>query len=451
MLKNISRTAVVISVIFSLSFPALAANFSDVAATHKNAVAIQTLKDAGLVAGYKDGTYKPDTQVSRAEALSIIEKAVGIDTSAKTTAKLPFTDVSDKEWYFPVIAKAVALKKTKGYEDKTFRPNNPVTLPEALALSVSFYDVTLKKLSPDPLIEGLDRSDWYVRHAQYAQSNNIIELDENTRRLDPKAALTRGQLAEIIFRMRSVQKTGKAFDVTSSWVTEAHPANNWQLKRPADWEVFKGTQNAVLWKKDSSAASAPVFFTRMWPNMARLSISIVQNPEGLTPSQYFSRVAAMYTKNFPEAKARYSDVTPEGRTGLMVSIPKLRMVDLIVSLPNRNFLVMNGEYGEGPLGTLFSRQLETIELSYHYVDAPVSASLPLDDRMETLRLNILVPNKWKETLPLFPDKKLIHTDGIGIGTGPVDYYYSKEANHTIKLERGTSTILNIRESSTFAF
>jgi hypothetical protein len=71
--------------------------------------------------------------------------------------------------------------------------------------------------------------------------------------------------------------------------------------------------------------------------------------------------------------------------------------------------------------------------------------------MEKLRENILIKGKWNEIAPSFPDKRLIHTDAIGIGTGPVDYYYSAEANHTIKLERSSETILNAREGENFNF
>jgi len=117
--------------------------------------------------------------------------------------------------------------------------------------------------------------------------------------------------------------------------------------------------------------------------------------------------------------------------------------------------MMYGDYGEAPIGEWFKKYIDAIILSYQYVERPPAPPppppIPLEQRMETLRENILVADKWKEIAPLFPDKKLIHTDAIGIGTGPVDYYSSMEANHTIKLERNSGTILNIREGETNAF
>ena len=101
------------------------------------------------------------------------------------------------------------------------------------------------------------------------------------------------------------------------------------------------------------------------------------------------------------------------------------------------------------------KQIDAMILSYQYVERPPGPPppppIPLEERMETLRENILVADKWKDIVPLFPDKKLINTDAIGIGTGPMDYYYSAEANHTIKLERNSGTVLNIREGETSEF
>ena len=51
----------------------------------------------------------------------------------------------------------------------------------------------------------------------------------------------------------------------------------------------------------------------------------------------------------------------------------------------------------------------------------------------TLRESVLLAGKWKERLP-FPDKKLINVDDRHRHR-PVDYFFSKEANQTIKVEK----------------
>lgn len=431
---------------------AWAANFSDVPDTHKNAYAIQTLKDAQIISGYGDGTFQPEKSISRAEAVAIILKAVGI-TSTKTAAKLPFSDVSDTEWYFPMIQKGVALGKLKGYGDKTFRPNNPVTLPEALALAVSFFNINILKVKVDSLIyEGLNREEWYAKYAQYAKDKNLIEPDSNGI-VDAITPLTRGQLAELIYRMRTSKQTDAAFDITSGWIITEHPDNFWKFRHPADWEVFKGSANSVLWRPSGSK----IFFTRLWPNSARLSISLVENPENLSANQFFENLKDAYKKEFkqtaPKAAPIFEQLTLSGRNALKITLPQERVLDIAIDVP-AGFLMLFGDYGSAPIAEFFKKQLDLVMMSYQFIEKPIEPPkpvIPLEERMETLRENILVAGKWTDVADLFPDKKLIHTDAIGVGTGPVDYYYSAEANTTIKLERNSNTILNIKDGETEAF
>lgn len=427
---------------------ALAAGFADVPETHPQASAIQSLKDAGLVAGYSDGTFKPDATVSRAEALAMILKAAG--TVAATAGKIPFTDVTDQDWFFPMVRTGISLGKIKGYEDKTFRPHNPVNLPEALALTLSFFKVNTKGIEIDPVIYGgLSSTEWYAPYAQYAKNKNLI-IPEGAGIFDPAAALTRGQLAQLLFRMRTVAQTGKPIDIAQNWVTEEHIDNFWKLTRPPDWEVFKGQKNSVIWR----ASGLPVFFTRVWPEAARLSISVVENPENLTAAQYFSAQKAVYEKTYATGRPRFSELALGGRPALKIEVPEARVLDFLIALPNKNFLVLFGEWGGAPMAEFYKKQLEILALSYAYVERPPEPPkpvIPLEKRMEMLREAILVAGQWGAVAPLFPDKRLIHTDAIGVGTGPVDYYYSAEALHTIKLERNSGTVLNIRDGETNGF
>ena len=426
-----------------------AVNFPDVTDKHQNAYAILVLKDAGLLGGYSDGTFQPDKKASRAEALAMILKAAGV-SSEKTAKKMPFTDVNENDWYYPMVQKGLELKKLKGYEDKTFRPAATITLPEALAMTLSFFNVDTKKVVPESTIyAGIKSDEWYARYAQYSKNQNLIEADEKGA-VDMQNPLTRGQVAELMFRMRSVSQSGKAFDITKDWTTTEYLENFWKIKHPQSWEVFKGQKNSVVWK----SAPSQVFFTRIWPTTARLSISVVNNPDGLTAKQFFTKTKEIYKKNYLNTRMLTSEISVGGRTAFRINMPFERKMDMYIALPDNNFLVMYGEYGDAPIGEVLKKQLDTVLLSYQYVEKPYEPPkpvLPLETRLGTLRENVLLAGKWKDTAPLFPDKKLINVDAMGIGTGPVDYFFSKEANQTVKVERSSATILNIREGETKSF
>lgn len=440
----------VIALSVCMPFVVFAAKFPDVPQTNPNALAIQTLKDAQIISGYGDGTFKPDKRISRAEAVAIILKASGTQVQ-KSSQKLSFTDVSENDWFFPMIQKGVALGKLKGYSDNTFRPAQAVTLPEAVTLTLSFFNISTKNITRsdlefDKLYAGLVRSEWYAKQMLYAKNQNLFEPDSQGI-INPAAPLTRGALAEIVYRMRQTSQTKSAFDITTGWITTENQENFWKLKHPADWEVFKGQKNSVIWKRSKGA----VFFSRLWPDTVKLSISIADNSEKLTAEQYFARFDNNYTSRFT-GHGKSSHVVISGRPGIIVEWPDYGIFDAAIHLPNGSFLVLNGDYGSAPIGKFFKKHLETVIATYQFVEAPKVPPLPpLEDRLATLRESLLVYGKWKDVAPLFPDKKLIETDAIGIGTGPVDYYYSKEANQTIKLERNSGTVLNMRESQTSGF
>lgn len=438
----------------AMSNVALAVNFSDVPQNHKNAAAIQALKDANVITGYPDGAFRPNQQITRAETLALILRAANISYGT-SSQQIPFTDVSPDSWYYQVIQKGTALGKLRGYPDRTFRPDNPITLPEAVSLTFAFYNISASRVAVESVIyAGLDANTWYSKAMQFAKNRNLIEPTP-TGRINPTAAILRGDVAELIYRTRLMQQTGREYDLTTNWLTEEHQDNYWRIKRPADWVIFKGIRNSSIWKQEIEAPSTPVFFTRMWPANARVSISLADNPNNLSAVQHFANLRRWYPRKYPGAQVLFSETNLSSRPGLKVKIPEKRIIDLIISLPNRNFLVLYGDYGEGPIGEFYKKQVEAVLMSYQYVEKPPVPPPPpvppLAERLETLRENILVQNQWNNIANLFPDKRLINTDAIGVGTGPVDYYFSREANYTIKIERSSGTILNIREGETSAF
>ncbi|MFA6521172.1 MAG: S-layer homology domain-containing protein [Candidatus Gracilibacteria bacterium] len=426
----------------------LAANFSDVPANHANVEAIQVLKDAGLVSGYPDGTFKPDNLITRAEASAIILKAAGI-TAVKSENKLPFTDVAGDAWFYSVLQTGYEMGKLKGYEDKTFKPANPITLPEANVIALSFFKISTKNISVEPVIySGLDTKEWYAKAMQYAKNQNII-IPDSSGVVDATKTMTRAQVAELIYRLRTATTSGKPFDITKGWIETEYKENFWKLKYPANWEFFKGQTNSVLWMR----AKHQPFFTRIWPSSAQISISVEANADSLSAIQYFAETKELYKKEYAD-KAIPKEFLIGDKSALKVSNRERGTIDLYIYLPNKNVLVFYGEYGAAPIGEFLKKQIEEVYASYQYTEKPPEVPkpvIPLEERMATLRENILIADKWKDLAPLFPDKKLFNTDAIGVGTGPVDYYFTKEANTTIKLERNSGTVLNIRESQTNAF
>ena len=92
-----------------------------------NAV-INAVVKAGYMKGYPDGSFKPDKPITRAEFATMLSHFM----SAKTASN-PFTDAKGN-WAQEAIDKAYAQGIIKGYEDNTFRPAADVSRAEAVAM-----------------------------------------------------------------------------------------------------------------------------------------------------------------------------------------------------------------------------------------------------------------------------------------------------------------------------
>ncbi len=84
----------------------------------------------GLAQGYPDGTFKPDNCITRAEFVSLINKSFGLTSTVKTD----FSDVAPTNWFAGDIASARAAGYINGFEDGTFRPDKQISRQEAATM-----------------------------------------------------------------------------------------------------------------------------------------------------------------------------------------------------------------------------------------------------------------------------------------------------------------------------
>ncbi|MGM9937423.1 MAG: S-layer homology domain-containing protein [Candidatus Ornithomonoglobus sp.] len=87
---------------------------------------VNELTDRGVISGYEDGTFRPDSYVTRAEAAAMICRLMGFEMQGESS----FTDVPPGEWYAAPVGAITEIGIVNGYEDGTFRPNNNITYHE---------------------------------------------------------------------------------------------------------------------------------------------------------------------------------------------------------------------------------------------------------------------------------------------------------------------------------
>ena len=106
-------------------------DFSDVSADKWYNNAVSTLCNMGVIGGYADGTFRPDAPISRAEFAKI---AVSFTQNTGSATYNYFTDVKPTDWFAPYVTAAKDAGLIEGYSDGSFKPESKITRAEACAI-----------------------------------------------------------------------------------------------------------------------------------------------------------------------------------------------------------------------------------------------------------------------------------------------------------------------------
>ena len=154
-------------------------SYSDVAAGAWYNHAVSTLSAMGIVKGDSHGKFNPNAPITRAEFAAI---AARFDDKANTTA-VDFSDIAS-HWAKNEISAAANNGWINGYTDGTFRPNNKITRAEAMTLVnrvLKRLPETAEDLHND-MIKWSDNSDtsaWYYLAVQEATNSHYYGIKEN--------------------------------------------------------------------------------------------------------------------------------------------------------------------------------------------------------------------------------------------------------------------------------
>lgn len=170
-------------------------NISNVSygASHWAQNEIDYLISKGIVLGYPDGTFRPNNPITRAEFVKIVNKVL----NNKAKSDVFFKDVSDKDWFYDEIAKAIKSGYISGYEDITFRPNNPITREEASKIVVVAFNLENEGEKHSKFTDHDKISNWAREYVYLLFSKGYVSgYEDGTFR--PDALITRAEAVKII-------------------------------------------------------------------------------------------------------------------------------------------------------------------------------------------------------------------------------------------------------------
>jgi hypothetical protein len=116
---------------------------------------ITHLHDAGILNGMPDGSFKPYSNITRAEFMVLVVKALNIEGKAENTEG--FTDI-EGHWAKEIILVASKHGLISGYGDKTIRPDNPISLAEVSSVISRAFEF---KTAKNGIYQKLKRDKWY--------------------------------------------------------------------------------------------------------------------------------------------------------------------------------------------------------------------------------------------------------------------------------------------------
>ncbi len=96
--------------------------------------------DKGFIEGYSDGTFMPNADINRAEALVILMRIAGVTSYDVSSSDVAFSDVSSTDWFAYAIVTASDKDIVEGYETGGFEPGNNITRAEVSAMAVRTHD-----------------------------------------------------------------------------------------------------------------------------------------------------------------------------------------------------------------------------------------------------------------------------------------------------------------------
>lgn len=340
MKKQLSLVMALITLVTSLILPVTAsAAFSDVADDYPYKRAITTLNKLNVIDGYENGTFEPEKSITRAEFTKIIVYTLGYgDFTEKTTQ---FEDAID-HWANANIKVAYDLGIINGFDDTTFKPDDPVTYEQALKMVVCTlgYQTAAEQKGGYP--------------TGYQAEASVLGLTDGINDTTFTQSASRGVIAQIMYN---------ALDVTMlDPVTLSSEQNRNLLNDYLNVYELKGT---IVGVEDSTTSDCTV---ELYPG--QMDIKADDDTE--------------YVMNYTEYSDSYADMNALLGQTVIVYYRQDRNTDdkWLVELDNETY--SNEEI------TLYSYDIDSFEgstLRYYTENDSRSKSLKLDSTDLTVRYN----------------------------------------------------------------
>ena len=173
--------------------------FNDVQSNYWAAEFIQELSRRGVIAGFPDGSFRPEQAVTRAQFAAMLRKAF---QKSPQRQGISFVDVSTSYWGYSAIQEAYTTGFLTGYPGSVFRPNENIPRQQVLVALANGLDYiadnpedALQYYNDSPQIAGYARAPIAA-----ATEKQIVVNYPNVKFLNPRTTATRADVAAFIYQ-----------------------------------------------------------------------------------------------------------------------------------------------------------------------------------------------------------------------------------------------------------
>lgn len=146
--------------------------FSDINLESKNFEAINYLKNNQIINGYSDGSFKSENNLNRAELLKILIEAAGYEIDEGKYQNC-FPDVKI-EWFAKYVCFAKEKNWISGYKDGKFKPEKNISKAEAIKISLEVLNILIEENLLGSF-KDVNDTQWFSKYIKTAKKYHLLE------------------------------------------------------------------------------------------------------------------------------------------------------------------------------------------------------------------------------------------------------------------------------------
>lgn len=175
---------------------------------------IQALAAQNIIAGFPDGTFRPDEPVTRAQFATIVSKAFAPQPQRPA---VNFTDVSPKFWAAQAIQTAYRGGFVAGYPGGLFQPQQPIPRVQALVSLASGLKLNANNPKAVSVYTDAAQIPEYATGAVAAATQRQLVVNYPTpNQLNPNREATRAEIAAFVYQ--ALVNSGRAKPIASPYL-----------------------------------------------------------------------------------------------------------------------------------------------------------------------------------------------------------------------------------------